>query len=80
LKSADRLAAAKAEHARRRADQVARHEIRIHSHLEALLLVAERAWRAKLRVERSHCAQTLEALLVPRSRKWRYTDTYPQEI
>ena len=80
LKSADRLAAAKAEHARRRADQVGRHEIRIQPHLEALLLVAERAWRAQLHVERSHCAQTFEALLVPRSRTWRYTDAVPAKI
>jgi len=37
LKAAERLAAAKAEHARRRSDQVARHEIRVHAHLDALL-------------------------------------------
>jgi hypothetical protein len=80
LKAAARREGANAEHARRRADQVARHEIRIHPHLEALLLVAERAWRAKLRVERSHCAQTLEALLVPRSRKWNYTDADSKDI
>jgi hypothetical protein len=80
MKSADRLAAAKAEHARRRADQVARHEIRIHPHLEALMLVAERAWRAKLGVQRSHCARTLEALFVPRSRKWECADADSKEI
>ena len=80
VKSADRLAAAKAEHARRRADQVARHEIRIQPHLEALLLVAERAWRAKLFVARSHCARTLEAMFVPRSRKWECTDADSNEI
>jgi hypothetical protein len=71
LKTRDRLAAAKAEHARRRADQVARHEIRVHPHLEALLLVAERAWAAKLRVEQSHSAQTIDALYVPRIRQWK---------
>jgi len=80
MKSADRLAAAKAEQARRRADQVARHEIRIYPHLEALMLVAERAWRAKLGVERSHCARTLEALFVPRSRKWECADADSKEI
>ena len=80
IKSADRLAAAKAEHARRRADQVARHEIRVHPHLEALMLVAERAWRAKLGVERSHRARTLEALFVPRSRKWECMDADSKEI
>ncbi len=70
VKTADRLAAAKAEHARRRADQVARHEIRVHPHLEALLLVAEPAWRGSLKVERAHVAQNVEALFVPRARRW----------
>ena len=70
LRAADRLAAAKAEHARRRADQVARHEIRVHPHLDALLLVAEKAWRAELRVERSHRAQKVAGRYVPRSRRW----------
>ena len=70
VKTADRLAAAKAEHARRRADQVARHEIRVHPHLDALLLVAEPAWRASLRVERAHAPRSVEAVLVPRTRRW----------
>jgi hypothetical protein len=69
-KTADRLAAAKAEHERRCADQLARHEIRIHLHLDALLLVAETAWRAQLRVEQARQAQTVDALFVPRSRRW----------
>jgi hypothetical protein len=69
-KTGDRLAAAKAEHARRRADQVARHEIRVHPHLDALLLVAEPAWRGGLQVERAHVAQNVEAFFVPRARKW----------
>jgi hypothetical protein len=71
LKTADRLAAAKAEHARRRADQLARHEIRIHPHLDALLLVAEKGWRAQLRVERSRRPREIEALFIPRLRQWR---------
>jgi hypothetical protein len=70
IKSADRLAAARAEHARRRADQIARHEIRVEPHLDALLLVAEPAWRARLDVERAHVAQAVEASFVPRSRRW----------
>lgn len=53
-KTADRLAATKAEHARHRADQVARHEITVHPHLDALLLIAEPAWRAHVQVERAH--------------------------
>jgi hypothetical protein len=70
VKTADRLAAAKAEHTRRRADQLARHEIRVHPHLDALLLVAEPAWRGVVQVERAHVAQRVEALFVPRARKW----------
>jgi len=69
-KTADRLAAARAEHQRRRADQLARHEIRVQPHLDALLLVAEKAWRARLQVESGHQARTLDALFVPRSRRW----------
>ncbi len=67
LKTTDRLAAAKTEHARRRADQVARHEIRIQPHLDACLLVAEPAWRAVLAIEREHVPQTVEARFVPRA-------------
>ena len=70
LKTADRLAAAKAEHVRRRADQVARHEIRVHPHLDALLLVAEPAWLARLEIQRRHDPQEVAACFVPRSRRW----------
>lgn len=70
MKTADRLAAAQAEHGRRRADQLARHEIRVHPHVDALLLVAEKAWRARLQVEQARRRQTLDALFVPRSRRW----------
>ena len=70
VKTSDRLAAAKAEHTRRRADQVTRHEIRVHPHLDALLLVAEPAWRGSLNVQRAHVAHTVEPLFVPRARKW----------
>lgn len=70
-KNADRLAAAKAEHARHRADQVARHEILVYPHLDTLLLVAEPAWRATLQVDRVHRpTTTLTAGFVPRSRRW----------
>jgi hypothetical protein len=70
LKGAERLAAAKAEHARRRADQVGRHEIRVQPQIDALLLVAEPAWRSTLEVERAHVRQTMGSLFVPRSRRW----------
>ncbi len=70
-KAADRLAATKAEHARHRADQVARHEIVVHPHIDALLLVAEPAWRAKLQVDRAHQTQEINARYLPRARQWR---------
>jgi hypothetical protein len=71
LKAADRLSAAKAEHARRRTDQVARHEIRIHPHFDSLLLVAEPAWLAELQVERGRHAETLSCLFLSRARRWK---------
>jgi hypothetical protein len=71
LKLAERLAAAKAEHARHRADQVTRHEIAIVPHIDALLLVAEPAWRAALQVDRAHQPSArIEARFVPRARRW----------
>jgi hypothetical protein len=71
VKLDDRLAAAKAEHARHRADQAARHEIAIVPHIDALLLVAEPAWRATLHVERVHRPRAvIEARFVPRARRW----------
>ena len=70
LKTAERLAAAQAEHARRRADQVARHEIQAHAQLEALLLIAEPAWRAGISVEIGHRPQTTSVVFVPRARRW----------
>ena len=70
LKTADRLAAARAEHTRRRADQVARHEIRVQPQIDALLLTAEPAWSATIRTDAAHQTQTLEARFVPRARRW----------
>lgn len=70
VKTAERLAAARAEHARRRADQLARHEIRAQAHLEGLVLVAESAWRAELKVEVAHRPRTVSAQYVPRRRCW----------
>jgi hypothetical protein len=73
LKAADRLAAANAEHERRRADQLTRHEIRVRPHIDALLLVAEKAWRAQLRVETSRRRREIDAQFIPRLRQWRLT-------
>lgn len=70
LKAGQRLAAARAEHQRRRADQVQRHEIRVIPHLDALLLVAEPAWRADVFATQHHETRTVSALFIPRSRRW----------
>ena len=70
LKIADRLAAAKSEHLRRRADQVARHEIRVGPQVDALLMTAEKAWCAPLQTQRGHAVREAEARFVPRSRRW----------
>jgi len=70
LKTAERLAAAKVEHSRRRTDQVNRHEVRVHPYLDALVLVAEPAWRAVLQLEREHRPERVEAVFVPRARRW----------
>ncbi|MGA2661336.1 MAG: hypothetical protein ABSH34_27965 [Verrucomicrobiota bacterium] len=70
LKTADRLAAARAEHTRRRADQVARHEIRVQPQIDALLLAAEPAWSATIQADAARQTQTLEARFVPRARRW----------
>ncbi len=73
-KSADRLAAARAEHARRRADQVARHEIHVHGHIDSLVLIAESAWRASVKFDSSRQQWTGSALFIPRSRRWARTE------
>ena len=65
-----RLAAAQAEHARHRADQVARHEVVLRPHIDALLLVAEPAWASTVRLESGREARELRARYVPRSRRW----------
>ena len=70
LKADQRLAAARAEHERRRADQVQRHEIRVLPHFDALLLAAEPAWRANVAVTQHNQTQTVSALFNPRSRRW----------
>jgi len=69
-KSEGRLEASKAEHERRRLDQVQRHEIRVIPHLDALLLLAEPAWRAKVAFLHHNQIHTQEAMLVPRARRW----------
>jgi hypothetical protein len=70
LKADQRLAAARAEHERRRADQLQRHELRVLPHLDALLLLAEPAWRAEVVVTRHNQAESISALFIPRARRW----------
>jgi hypothetical protein len=70
LKLEERLAAARAEHERRRHDQVQRHEIRVIPHLDALVLLAEPAWRLRLTTARRDPPRTHEARFIPRSRRW----------
>jgi len=70
MKTEQRLAAARAEHQRRRLDQVQRHEIRVVPHLDALLFVAEPAWFAALAFMQHHEPRRAEAHFVPRARRW----------
>lgn len=69
-KAAERLAAARADHARRRLDQVARHEICVHPHLDAMLVTAEPCWQVTVEAEEQRALQTLSATFVPRTRRW----------
>ena len=70
LKAEERLAAAKDEHARRRQDQIHRHEIRVVTHLEALLQLAEPAWHTKVSFLQKGEPRMLDVEFVPRSRRW----------
>jgi hypothetical protein len=69
-KMEQRLAAARSEHERRRQDQEQRHEIRVMPHFDALILVAEPAWEAKVSFLDHHQPKSETALFVPRSRRW----------
>jgi hypothetical protein len=66
----ERLAATQGEHERRRIDQVHRHEIRVIPRIDALLLLAEPAWRVTLAIGRPEAARREDALFVPRTRRW----------
>ena len=65
-----RLAAARAEHQRRRGDQVQRHQIRVIPHLDALLLIAEPAWNSVVCCQEHHHTRRVAAHFVPRARRW----------
>ena len=75
LKLEQRLAAARAEHERRRGDQVQRHEIRVIPHLDALLLIAEPAWDAMVACQEHREARRLAAHFLPRTRRWFLNET-----
>lgn len=69
-KVSDRLAAAQAEHQRRRDDQVNRHEIRVIPHIDSLVLLAEPAWENTVRLTRGRDSETVAARYLPRTRRW----------
>lgn len=66
----ERLAAAVADRQRRREDQLQRHEIRVIPHWDALLLLAEPAWSAKVSVIEGHERRQMQAVYLPRLRRW----------
>lgn len=75
LKVNERLAAAHAEHARRRQDQIQRHEIRVQPRFDSLLLLAEPAWQAVVGVMCDHGQSRRQtARFVPRRRRWFLVD------
>ncbi|HEU0008559.1 MAG TPA: hypothetical protein VFT34_01960 [Verrucomicrobiae bacterium] len=75
LKLEQRLTAARAEHERRRGDQVQRHEIRIIPHLDALLVIAEPAWAALVCCQERHQDRRVAAHFLPRTRRWFLDET-----
>jgi hypothetical protein len=70
-RSADRLEATRAEHNRRRTDQIERHTIRLLPHIDAVLTVAERGFSTKVQWRAGREERTVRAVFVPRTRRWR---------
>lgn len=70
LKAEERLAAAKNEHARRREDQIQRHNIRVITHLDFLMLIAEPAWAATVSFTQRGEPKTAHGSFIPRARRW----------
>ena len=75
----ERMAAARAEHQRRRHDQIQRHEIRVVPHIEGILVVAEPAWSALVRITEHGSVRRLAACFLPRSRRWIVNRHRPDE-
>jgi hypothetical protein len=67
---ADRLAATRAEHNRRRIDQIERHTIRLLPHVDAVLTVAEPAFAATVTCRAGRGESCVRAVFVPRTRHW----------
>lgn len=66
----ERLTAAKTERESRRIDQVQRHEIHVIPHLDAVMILAEPAWRAGVIYVRHGEDIAHDAQFVPRARRW----------
>lgn len=77
LKVNERMAAAQAEHARRRQDQIQRHEIHVLPRFDALLLVAEPAWQATVSVAHHGQSRAQTARFIPRTRRWVVSEDPP---
>jgi hypothetical protein len=69
-RQADRLDATRAEHHRRRTDQIERHTIHLLSHVDALLTVAEPGFLTKVSWRTGREERIVPALFVPRTRRW----------
>ena len=65
-----RLDAAKADHQRKRAEQIARHAIRVVPHLDGCLILAEPAFRTRVHWVGGGTAHEVPAVFVPRIRRW----------
>ena len=66
----DRIDAARAEEERRCQDQLQRYEIRLITHLDALLITAERAWRSDLSWRDGRRTHQESATFLARARRW----------
>ena len=75
----ERLEAARQEHQIRRIDQIKRHEIGVYAHVDALLVVAEPAYRTRVRYVNERHEQQRNALWIPRRRSWTVEDVSSPE-
>lgn len=66
----ERIEATRAEHQRRRADQIERHAIRVIPHVDALLLIAEPAFSTRVMWRTGREEASVPALFLPRLRRW----------